>query len=94
MGRRKKRRRGGKSITRTAFKLVRLGALAMPAVGTFMSLGTGREGMRHVGRKYTGYDYVDGSFKFDRLLQGWGPYIGACLATYGIPKIVSIIRRL
>jgi len=43
---------------------------------------------------YSGYNIKDGSFDWGRLAQGWGPFVTTCLATYGVPKLMGIIRRL
>jgi len=92
---RKKKRRGGKSLTTTAFKLVRLGALAAPAVNELVfGADTPAGRVKHVIKAYTGYDMYSGTFAFENLARGWLPYIGACLVTYGVPKLTSIIRRL
>ena len=91
---RRKRRRGGKSMTRTAFKLIRLGALAGPGIYQALRPATAEKKMMRVLRTYTGYNIEDGSFSAVELTKGWGPYLMACLATYGIPKISSILRRL
>ena len=80
-------------MTRTAFKLIRLGGLIAPAAEGFMTYG-GEEGIKHFVYRYTGYSMWDGSWRPERLLQGFGAYLGACLATYGIPKVINIIRRL
>ena len=80
-------------MTRTAFKLIRLGALAAPAAEALMSHG-GEEGIKHIIYRYTGYSMWNNSWRPERLLQGYGGYLGACFATYGIPKLVSIIRSL
>ena len=94
---RRKRRRGGKSMTRTAFKLIRLGALAAPAIDAFTRPaalhGPGGK-IDHFMWYYTGWSQTRNRFEMEGLARGWLPYIGACLATYGIPKLVSIIRRL
>ena len=92
---RRKRRRGGKSMTRTVFKLIRLGALATPALGVAMDKTHSPQWKLDYGVSiYTGFSMLDGKMHWDRLLRGWGPYIGACLTTYGIPKLANIIRRL
>ena len=94
MGRRKKRR-GGKSMTRTAFKLIRLGALVANPIRIAMIPNVDPSTkITWAFQDYTGYNIQDGSFKFERMARGWGPYLMACAATYGIPKLVSIIRRL
>lgn len=91
----KKKRRSRKSMLTTVFKLVRLGALAAPAVHEF-AFGTAAPKYKalHTIRRYTGYDFTQNKFDFANLIEGWGPYLGACLATYGIPKLTAIIRRL
>lgn len=91
---RRGRRRGGKNSTATLYKLIRLGALAAPAVYRVKERGfttAAVEGMVH---DYTGFILADGSWAGHRLLHGWAPYIAACVATHGIPKLVSLIRRL
>jgi len=93
--RRKNTHRRGKSMVTTAFKLVRLGALAAPAANELIfGADTPAGRVKHVIKAYTGYDMYSGTFAFENLAKGWLPYIGACLTTYGIPKLVNIIRRL
>lgn len=92
---RKKKRRGGKSITRTAFKMVRLAALAAPSIHEILLHGSDyKAGIGGAVGLMTGFDLNEGNFRIERLSRGWGPYVMACLATYGIPKLTSIIRRL
>jgi len=91
---RKKRRRGGKSMTRTAFKLIRMGALAAPAIGRIAQFGMTKEALDNIIRAYTGYSPWTKQWEPHYLLEGYGAYLGAGLATYGIPKIISILRRL
>lgn len=92
---RRKRRRGGKSILRTGFKLIRLGALAAPGIGVALRTDLSPQAkIDGAFRMYTGYEMSTGRWKFEWLASGWLPYIGACLATYGIPKLTSILRRL
>ena len=91
---RRKRRRGGKSMTRTAFKLVRLAALGAPALAHATSSASTDDKIKHIIMDYTGYNLYSYKWQPEKLLRGWGAYLGACLATYGIPKMVSIIRRL
>jgi len=90
----KKRRRGGKSITRTAFKFLRLGALIGPGAYEAVQARAMEEKVERILRVYTGYSIRSGSFDAGALARGWGPFLMATLATYGIPKIASIIRRL
>lgn len=90
----KKKRRGGKSITRTAFKLIRIGALGAPALGRAMQKSSTQDKINDGVEDYTGYSLRHKDFKLERLARGWSPYLGACLATYGIPKLIGIIRKL
>ena len=90
----KKRRRGGKSMTRTAFKLIRLGALVAPAAHVLMTHRTTVDKINGLALRYFGFSTKTGEFHPEFLAQGWGPYILANLATHGIPKLTSIIRRL
>lgn len=90
----RKKRRGGKSMTRTAFKLVRLGALAAPAFARAMESGTPEHKVQMAVADYTGFQIWNKTFAWENLIRGWGPYVGAILTTYGIPKISAIIRKL
>jgi len=92
--RRKRRGGGGKSLTRTVFKWVRIGALVAPGAARVMQHGFTEQAVVDAIHDYTGYHIKHRNFDLSRLMIGWGPYLGACLATYGIPKIVSIMRRL
>jgi len=92
---RKKRRRGGKSITRTVMKLMRVGALVAPAAAVIADTGQSNQSkVYNIVYKYTGYNMADGTFDMGRIMQGWGPFIGVTLVTYGIQKLSGIIRRL
>lgn len=90
----KKKRKGGKSITQTAFKWLRVGALVAPAVHEVLSYPGDPNVINTVMEMYTGYNPKDGTFDVQRLARGWGGYLMASLATYGIPKLTGIIRRL
>ena len=96
----KKKRRSGKSIQQTAFKWIRVGALAGPGVAAAanaMRQGWGIDGaVDQVLQRYTGFSVLGSYQGFDAqmFLQGWTPYLASVLATYGIPKISSILRRL
>jgi len=97
--RRRSRRKGrgrGKSAQRTVFKLIRLGALAAPAIAEAVSGKATIDKIADAGEAYTGYNfrYPERGWSGHALLRGWGPFLGACLATYGIPKLVGLIRRL
>jgi len=82
-------------MTQQAFKWIRIGALAAPAIVEFaFGQDTPSGKVFHTIRRYTGFDFYTRKFEFGNLTEGWGPYVGAVLTTYGIPKLVSIIRRL
>lgn len=90
----KKKRKGGKNTTATLFKLVRLGALVAPAAYIAVQPWDTKFKVRIGMKRYTGFDIETGEWHAGDLLKGWGPYLGAVVATYGIPKIAGIIRRL
>jgi len=93
--RRKGGKRMGKNITGQVYKWIRIGALAAPAVSRLLDPATQpKEKLERIMQDYTGYNPYDRTFSFEHLAQGWMPYIGAVLTTYGIPKLISIIRRL
>ena len=96
MARRRKKRRGGKSMTRTAFKLIRLGALVAGGVGVGMRYHDTQDKVIGGLLGYGGCDWKGRvpKFSWSILAQAWTPYIASCFTTYGIPKLVNIIRRL
>lgn len=94
MGKKKKRRGGGKSITQTAFKFIRLGALVAPAASRLMGTDPMDYKLTDIIIDYTGFNIKHSSWHPDRLMTGWGPYLMACVTTYGIPKLAGILRRL
>jgi len=92
---RRRNRGGGNSIQRTAFKWIRIGALAAPAIVEFAFGADTPSGKAfHTIRRYTGFDFYTKTWDITNLIEGWGPYLGAVLTTYGIPKIAGILRRL
>jgi hypothetical protein len=91
---RRKKRRGGPSIIRTAMKLIRLAALAGPGIHDAMRGVDGKQKLTFIIESYTGYNLDKGEFRFEWLARGWTPYLGAVAATYGIPKIAGILRKL
>lgn len=85
----------GKSTTRTLFKLLRIGSLAGSAIyHAARSDLTAKNKFIGAFRTYTAYDMSSGKFDAGSLLQGYGPYAVTCAVTYGIPKLVGMIRRL
>ena len=92
--RRRKTRRSGKSLTRTAFKFIRIGALAAPGIHRYATASGDPLAKGAVALQAYGGISADGGFDGALLLRMWSGYLGATLATYGIPKIAGIIRRL
>ena len=88
------KRMGGKSLQRTVFKWLRVGALLAPAVNDIIRGDTAQQKAVFVVESYTGYNLDKGEFNFEWLKRGWTPFIMATLLTYGIPKIAGIIRKL
>lgn len=87
----------GKSLVTTAVKLQKAIALFVPVVAAATSPGD----VSHKVRVYM--SYVSGvevprqgqaKFKFDRLLVGWGPYIGVSVASKIASKLNGLIRRI
>ena len=92
--RRRRRRGGGKSLQRTIFKWIRVAALVGPGAVAFVKGNTMEEKLSYVLAKYTGYQAWDNKFNPAQLVEGYGPFLMAVLATYGIPKIAGIIRKM
>lgn len=86
-------RKGGFN-TQKVFKLLRLAALALPAAGVAMESSTPASKINKAMRMYTGYSSSERQFKWEWLAEGWGPYVGAVVATYGIPKLTGLIRGI
>lgn len=85
----------GKNITRTAFKWIRIGALAAPAVRRVIQGAGDPAGiMNNIISDYTGYNMTEGIWRWEYLVNGWAPYAASVFTTVGIPKLVSILRRL
>lgn len=76
------------------FKFVRVGALVAPAAAWFMTNNPMDFKIKAALKEYTGYDMNTREFSWKYLARGWTPFLMACLVTYGIPKINSIIRKL
>lgn len=87
------RRMGGKSLSRSLFKLARATGLLAPAAHAIVYY-RGKDRIRHLCMRYGGYDPIHGKLRLDQLAVGYGPYVGTCLATYLIPKITGLIRRI
>jgi len=94
LARRKKRRRGGKSLQTTIFKWLRIGALVAPGAVAVIKGNTLEEKLTYPLAKYTGYEAWNQKFNLMQLVEGYGPFLATTLVTALIPKIVGIIRRI
>lgn len=93
-GNRRMGKKGGFN-TQKIFKLVRIGALALPAVARMTDNRVSMEGrVRNALKAYTGYDIANKSFRLQDAAEGWMPFVAASLITYGVPKITGMIRGL
>lgn len=80
--------------TQKMYGLIRKGAVVLPAAMIIMGPGTTEAKANHLSRAYMGYDFVTKTFKWEYLLQGYMPAIGAAVMTTVVPKIGSFIRGL
>ncbi|GAG56875.1 unnamed protein product [marine sediment metagenome] len=84
----------GKFNTQKLYKLIRLAALVAPAAYHAVRPGTPEYKARNIIMRYTGFDLNDGQFRGQYLLEGYGPLLGATLATYGLPKLAGFLKGL
>lgn len=92
MGKKNQPKRNGFN-TQKIFKYVRFGALVLPAATTALGPGTFAQKATVIKRDYFGVG-ADGKFVYQNLARGWMPFVAASLITYGIPKLMGMIRRL
>jgi len=85
-------KRGGFNQQRV-FKIVRLAALALPAVGIAMSGASTANKISQAKREYFGIA-PDGRLDLASLAKGWGPFALSIALTYGIPKMAGLLRGL
>lgn len=78
--------------TQKIFKFVRIAALALPAAMIAIGPGTGQQKLARGARAYFGIEPGTKQFKLGNLAEGWAPFVGSILVTYGIPKLAGIIR--
>jgi len=90
MAKSKTKRKSGIS-TQKIFKFIRIGALILPAATTIMGPGTIAQKAVVLKRDYFGVG-ADGIFNLPNLSRGWMPFLAASAITYGIPKIMGMIR--
>lgn len=91
---RRKKKGGGKSLQRTVFKWLRVAALVAPGLHAATAPGKPMDKLDLAIYRYSGYSMKRGKWEPQALMQGYGPFLGTVLATYGIPKLASIIRKL
>jgi hypothetical protein len=91
---RKKRRGRGKSILQTAYKLIPVAALAAPAISDFMSQPTTEGKVEKIIAHYTGYSIQKRDFRFERMVEGWSPFVASVLIIKGVQKIRGILNRI
>ena len=89
----RKGRGGGKSLQRTIFKWLRVGALVAPGVIRAAAQGPWDKKLHAGVLGYAGIN-MDGKFDSRVLLNCWTPFLAVTAMTYGIPKIANILRRL
>jgi len=94
MARKKHHGGGGKSLQKTAFKLIRTGALVAPGVTRAYAWRAHPETAIKAGLLcYAGIN-TENQFDMGLLTQSWTPFVAATGATYLIPKLAALIRRL
>jgi len=87
-------KRTGKNLQATVFKWLRIGSIFAPELVRAAQKKPIDNILANMVYEKTGLNPADGSFELGRLVKGWGPFFATCLATYGIPKLVGIIRRI
>ena len=87
------KKRGFLSLN-TIYRFARLGAFAAPGVVEAISTHSTQGKIQNIIRMYSGFDVPSGSWNWRSMLQGWMPFVGVSLVTYGLPKLLSMIRRL
>ena len=80
--------------TQGIFKLLRIAALAAPAVAEAVSSASPQDKVMHALANYTGYDFMSGTVNPSWLIRGYGPFLLTSLATIGIPKLMGIIKKV
>ena len=93
MAKNKTKRKSGFN-TQSIFKIVRIAALALPAVAVATQPWSTGDKINIGVRQYFGFDMKTGKFSLGELAKGWGPFVAAGAVTYGIPKLMGMIRGL
>ena len=97
MGKKKKRRGGGKSIMRTAEKFMKVAVFLAPGArrgnDVWKQTGNVVEAITVAASTYGGIRR-DGKFDFKLLAEAWTPYLAFVGASALAHKAAGIIRRL
>lgn len=80
--------------TNKIFGLIRKAALVAPAASFALEDSDPMTKITNILRVYTGYDIQQKNFNFARLMNGWGPYIGAKVATEVIPALTKMVKGI
>lgn len=91
---RRRHRSSGGFSQQKMFKLLRFGALVAPAAFRALGTGSAQDKVQMGMRDYFGWNSYTGQMEWSALLNGWGPFIAASVATYGIPKLTKILRGI
>ena len=91
---RTRRRRNGFSQAKI-FGAIRKAALLAPAAGIWMGGGEGNyDKMARTLEGYTGFNIVTQKFNLQSMKNTYYPYLGATVATVGLPKVAGLIRGM
>ncbi len=86
------RRRNGFS-TAKIFGLLRNFALVGPGLGVALeSDANTRDKSQRILEKYSGYNVATHNFNSDVLMDTYKPFFYVSLVTYGIPKIMKLVK--
>lgn len=91
----KKKRSSRKGFNvQSLFKWIRLGSVVAPGIGRYAEIqGSPMFKAEGAIKSYAGIR-TDNIFDGGLLLRMWTPYLATALMTYGIPKLIGIIRKL
>jgi len=86
----------GKSLVQSVTKIAKAGSLLVPVAIAATSPGDARHKVIMYTSFVSGFDLGGGKakFKLDRLLTGWGPYLGVSAASKIVGKINGLISRI
>jgi len=86
----KKNRRQGKSIFKTAVKIAKAASIILPPIAAYQRYGNIADPVLIM----TGYNMTNGAWEPRRLLQGWGPFVGLTVAEKIVAKVNGLIRSI